>query len=93
MVLMTAMSLHAVTTQREPSFAFASLDMKEMELPAQVCILSIFFQLLMGLASSLVPSPPRPSFCLAAMEKKRALFLHGCETKAGVGRTGNEATS
>ena len=32
---------------------------------------------------SLVPSPSHPSFCLAAVEKKP--FLHGCETKAGVG--------
>ena len=39
--------------------------------------------------ASLVPSPSHPSFCLAAMEKK--LFFHGCETKAGVGGTGNEA--
>ena len=35
--------------------------------------------------SSLVPSPSHPSFYLAV------LFLHGCEIKAGVGRTGNEA--
>ena len=34
---------------------------------------------------SLVPSPFHPSFCLAAMEIKR-------ETKAGVERTGNEAS-
>ena len=34
---------------------------------------------------SLIPSPSHPSFCLAAVEKKH-------ETKAGVGRTGNEAT-
>ena len=34
---------------------------------------------------SLVPSPPHPSFCLAAVEKKRG-------KKTGVGRTGNEAT-
>ena len=31
--------------------------------------------------SPIVPSPSHPS-----------RFLHGCETKAGVGRTGNEAT-
>ena len=38
---------------------------------------------------NLIPSPSHPSFCLAAME---VLFLHGCETKVGVGRTGNEAS-
>ena len=40
------------------------------------------------LFTSLVPSPSHPSFCLTAVE----LFLHSCETKAGVGRTGNEAS-
>ena len=33
------------------------------------------------------PVLPTPCFCLAAVEKKR----DGCEIKAGVGRTGNEA--
>ena len=37
---------------------------------------------------SLVPSPSHPSFYLAVVEKKG---FHGCEIKAGVGRTGNEA--
>ena len=36
--------------------------------------------------TSIVPSPSHP---LAAVEKK--LFLHGCEIKFGVGRTGNDA--
>ena len=35
------------------------------------------------------PVLPTPSFCLAAVEKKKA---HGCEIKAGVGKTGNEAS-
>ena len=47
-------------------------------------------QKLQRFAGWFVPSPSHPSFCLAAVEKKSA-FLHGCETKAGVGRTGNEA--
>jgi hypothetical protein len=34
---------------------------------------------------TLVPSPSLSSFYLAAA------FLHGCEIKAGEGRTGNEA--
>ena len=40
---------------------------------------------------SLVPSPSRPSFYRAALEK--TLLLHSYEIKAGVGRTGNEAST
>ena len=46
MVLVTATSLPSVTTPRDPSPAPASLDMTEMELPAQVRIMSLFYHLL-----------------------------------------------
>ena len=41
-----------------------------------------------GCTTSLVPSPSYSSFYLAAVEKKL-----GCEIKAEMGRTGNEANA
>ena len=50
---------------------------REKQASTQLLLESTFF--------SLVPSPSHPSFC-------PRFFLPGCEIKAGVGRTGNEAT-
>ena len=41
-----------------------------------------------GGGGSLVPSPSHPQLL---SNFPPSLFLHGCEIKAGVGRTGNEA--
>ena len=60
-----------------------------------LCLADAVFQLVRGHVSTAAwhVSPPTSLHVIIGTRPSPSLFLHGCETKAGVGSTGNKANT